>query len=210
MFTLNGAKAKDPQPPSRPALRRLVMRPSRDKLAEAPQCDVKHEEAEAIVSMPLIMPTFPSPTAEDIQARSPSYAVWERDVLYSTINEYQLPGYRLSAYANLVDLLDLNLYPLFAEGQTWYLCRGKGEDLTSCKRMVPEDYFRTTLGILLKLADNVEYQGDDLVEKLATALSYAICSKHHPIHKILRAHEASQVILQWRERYSNCTRSTGG
>lgn len=56
------------------------------------------------------------------------------------------------------------------------------------------------MGKVLKAADKPELKGDDLVEELATALSYAICSQHHrTIHKVARALESRQVVEQWRE-----------
>lgn len=141
--------------------------------------------------------------AKDIRSRSSSYAVLKRDILYSTINEYRLPGHRLNRYAELLDLLNIDLYPFFADGQTWYHCQGRQEDHSKCKRMVPEIYFRTTLGMLLRVAGELDLQGDELVEELANALSYAICSKHRDIHKILRAHEASHVLQEWRQKYGS-------
>lgn len=109
----------------------------------------------------------------------------------------------LSSYTDLLDRLGFDLTPLVSQGQTWYLCRGKKDDRVPCRRMVPEIYLRTSVGKVLKAADKADLKGDDLVEELATALSYAICSQHHQtVHKVARAIESRQVIEKWREEQS--------
>ena len=142
--------------------------------------------------------------------RNPSYTGLKRDILYRAINEFQLSGSRLSAYDDLLSRLNMDLSPSVSRGHTWYLCRGRKEDRSACERMVPEVYLRTAVGKLLKTADRMELRGEDLIEELANALSYAICSEHNRnVHKVVRAIKFLPVVEQWREERPMRTESPG-
>lgn len=180
----------------------------------APKVDVRlykldlreHRWLERLAHM--LSPMF-SDACDESSPRGPVYTVLKRDVLYRAINEYQLSGSKLTAFADLLDQLKFDFSPLVSGGQTWYLCRGRlNEGLTPCRRMVPEIYFRTAVGKILKAADKADLTGDDLIEDLATAFSYAICSDHHrTIHKIVRAIEARQTVEQWRYEHRTSVRT---
>ncbi|KAF2173746.1 hypothetical protein M409DRAFT_48679 [Zasmidium cellare ATCC 36951] len=189
IMSINESPDQSP-PPSRQAIRRPAQQPGHQSSARVPS-------------------NASASSSTRSQGRNSSYTVLRRDILYRAINEFQLSGAMLSSYTDLLNRLGFDLTPLVSQGQTWYLCRGKRDDRLPCRRMVPEIYLRTSVGKVLKAADKPELKGDDLVEELATALSYAICSQHHrTIHKVARAIESRQVVEQWREDRSSADTST--
>lgn len=168
-----------PPLPSKHSARRLNQRPSKQSLGKAPS------------------------RVSTSSSGSASYAGLKRDVLYRAINEFDLPGSMVSEYADLLTLLSYDLTPFMSQGQTWCLCRGKTDGRSPCQRLIPEVYLRASVGKILIAAEKPHLQGDDLVEELATALSYAICSEHHrTIHKVVRALESREAVERWRSRHS--------
>lgn len=123
----------------------------------------------------------------------------KKEILAQAINEFQLPASLLGLYAELLDQLGFDLNPVTANWQTWYLCKGK-QDRSPCRRIIPEIYFRTCVGKVLKAADKPETTSDNLVEELSIALSFAICEHHKEIHKVVRASEMRHIIDKWRTK----------
>ncbi|EME81556.1 uncharacterized protein MYCFIDRAFT_204350 [Pseudocercospora fijiensis CIRAD86] len=130
--------------------------------------------------------------------KNASHSAFRKEILYRAVNEHQLQASMLNAYADLLERLGFDLNAYISNGQTWYLCKGKQDNKSSCQRLIPEVYLEASIGEILKAADTTETTGDSLVDHLANALSYAICEHHKEIHRFVRAIEMRQIIEQWR------------